>query len=133
MTQFIAGRSSPNPSKGGETLRLFTENEEAERTTPLVFSAEAKAVFDAGRNLWKYYHAQFPSSGGVAAGRGGYNVNASFYDIRAHFQGRNPKGRMNARSEDETYTELITDLRNALKILAEKITPKIYEYEFLKA
>ena len=39
---------------------------------------------------------------------------------------------MNARSIDEKYTELIAELRNKLNILADKIKPKIYEYEFLK-
>lgn len=131
MTQFINGKLKNEEAT--ETTLFTTETGAAlYDNKPKQFSTEAKAVFDAGRNLWKYYHAQFPSSGGVAESRGGYNVNASFYDIRAHFQGRNAKGRMNARSEDETYTELITELRNALKILAEKITPKIYEYEFLK-
>ena len=85
------------------------------------FSAEAKAVFDSGRELWRYYHSQ-PE----------VNANASLYDIREYFQGRNYKGRMNARSTDEKYTELIGNLRRALNILAQKITPKIYEYEFLR-
>jgi hypothetical protein len=99
----------------------------------LQFSDEATAVFNAGRELWKYYHSQkFPSFGGVSEGRGGYNVNASFYDIREHFQGRNDKGRMNSRSTDEEYTNLIGNLRAKLNLLTEKITPKIYEYEFLK-
>jgi hypothetical protein len=39
---------------------------------------------------------------------------------------------MNARSTDETYTKLIGNLRENLNVLAAKITPKIYEYEFLK-
>ncbi len=135
MTQFIAGKLKSEQ----QNISLFSESDcfVPRNDSKLEFSPEAKAVFDAGRNLWKYYHAQFPSFGGVAfseeKSRGGYNVNASFYDIRAHFQGRNAKGRMNARSEDEKYTELISELRNSLKILAEKITPKIYEYEFLKA
>ena len=85
------------------------------------FSDEAKEVFDAGRELWKYYHTQKD-----------INVNASFYDIREYFQGRNDKGRMNARSNDTNYTELISELRNKLNVLADKIKPKIYEYEFLK-
>jgi hypothetical protein len=88
---------------------------------PLQFSPEATAVFDAGRELWRYYHAQKD-----------INVNASFYDIRAHFQGRNDKGRMNARSTDANYTFLISELRNQLHALADKLKPKIYEYEFLK-
>jgi hypothetical protein len=39
---------------------------------------------------------------------------------------------MNAKSSDETYTELIGNLRSELKNLASKITEKVYEYEFLK-
>lgn len=88
---------------------------------PREFSEEATAVFNAGRELWKYYHSQKE-----------VNVNASFYDIRAYFQGRNDKGRMNARSDDAQYTELIGLLRIKLNQLADKIKPKIYEYEFLK-
>jgi len=85
------------------------------------FSPEAVAVFDAGRELWKYY---FTFKAIVA--------NPSLYDIREFFQGRNSKGRMNAKSTDNKYTELIAELRNKLSILADKITPKVYEYEFLK-
>jgi hypothetical protein len=84
------------------------------------FSIEAKAVFDAGRELWKYYHAQKI-----------VNVNASLYDIREYFQGRNDKGKMNNKSDDENYNELIGALRDALSILAKKIEPKVYEYGFL--
>jgi hypothetical protein len=138
MTDFIKGKIK---TESATTVDLFQD-----ATTPtafqtlsalppksLEFSPEATAVFDAGRELWRYYHAQkFPSIGGVSEGRGGYNVNASFYDIRAHFQGRNDKGRMNARSNDANYTLLISDLRNQLNALADKIKPKIYEYEFLK-
>mgnify|MGYP004541593881 CR=1 FL=1 len=66
-----------------------------------------------------------------------YNANASFYDIKEHFQGRkkdekgNETGRMNTKSDDESYNDLMATLRLALKELAEKITPKIYEYGFL--
>jgi hypothetical protein len=132
MTNFINGKLKiEEPSEN----TLF-ENENSGGiydNQPRQFSAEATAVFDAGRALWKYYHSQkFPSSGGVSEGRGGYNVNASLYDIREYFQGRNEKGRMNSRSEDETYTQLLGDLRSNLKILADVIKPKIYEYGFLK-
>ena len=85
------------------------------------FSEEAKAVFGAGRELWKYYHSK-PF----------VNVNASLYDIREYFQGRNDKGRMNSKSDDETYMGLIGELRNKLDFLADKIKPKVYEYGFLK-
>jgi hypothetical protein len=59
-------------------------------------------------------------------------VIASLYDIREHFQGRNDKGKMNNISEDTHYMELIGTLRAKLKILADKIAPKVYEYGFLK-
>ena len=39
---------------------------------------------------------------------------------------------MNHKSADETYTELITDVRDKLRTLAAKIEPKVYEYGFLK-
>ncbi|MDI9311842.1 MAG: hypothetical protein QM535_16640 [Limnohabitans sp.] len=87
----------------------------------LTFSDTAKQVFDAGRELWKYYHKQ-PNC----------NVNASLYDIKEFFQGRNAKGRMNNSSEDKIYTLLIDTLRLRLKVLAQDIEPKVYEYEFLK-
>ncbi|MDR2733740.1 MAG: hypothetical protein LBC99_03720 [Spirochaetota bacterium] len=87
----------------------------------LIFSPEALAVFDAGRELWRYYHAQ-PSC----------DLNAGYYDIRERFQGRELSGNMCASSKDEKYTELIGNLRSALKALARKIEPKIYEHGFLR-
>ncbi|CAH2572061.1 Modification methylase HindII [Planktothrix rubescens] len=114
MTDFINGKI-----KVEEETVLFgsasSPNQKRE------FSVEAKAVFDAGRELWSYYHKQ-PN----------VNVNASLYDIREYFQGRNEKGRMNSKSNDAHYMQLIGELRNQLNFLADKIKPKIYEYEFLK-
>ena len=115
MSKFIAGKLKMKLNGS-----LFDINEVNQ--TPLTFSAEAKAVFDAGRELWKYYHKQ-PNC----------NVNASLYDIREHFQGRSATGKMNNKSTDEKYTLLISDLRNKLKELAQKIAPKVYEYGFLKS
>jgi hypothetical protein len=39
---------------------------------------------------------------------------------------------MNNQSTDKHYNELIANLRNAMKALAQTIEPKIYEYGFLK-
>jgi hypothetical protein len=39
---------------------------------------------------------------------------------------------MNTKSDDETYNTLIKDLREAVKVLAKKIEPKIYKYGFLR-
>ncbi len=114
MSKFIKGKTKANGN--GNLL----ENEK-ERTTELKFSPSAKAVFSAAQELWKYYHTK-PNC----------NVNASLYDIREYFQKRNTKGKMNNKSDDETYMKLIIELKNKLKILAQKIEPKIYAYEFLK-
>jgi hypothetical protein len=59
-------------------------------------------------------------------------VNASFYDIREYFQGRNEKGVMKTKSEDAIYNNLLEGLRDSLRVLTEKIQPKVYEYGFLK-
>ena len=78
-------------------------------------------MFGSGKALWQYYHQQ-PNC----------NVNASLYDIREHFQGRNDSGKMNNKSDDVTYMGLIKGLREQLKQLQKNITPKIFEYGFLK-
>ena len=145
MTNFMAGRLAPkelritndelrNKRKG--TLGALAEENSFVPTEPLVFSPEATAVFDAGRELWRYYHAQ-PNA----------NPNASYYDIREHFQGRSVpgrgnsatsdqnlrKGRMNSRSEDAEYNRLLGNLKAAMEALRLKIVPKVYEYGFLIA
>lgn len=82
-------------------------------------------MIQAGRELWRYYHEQ-PQA----------NPDASFYDIRLHFQGmkttKSGKRQMNADSTDVRYTELIHTLRQRIKTLARKIEPKVYQYGFLK-
>jgi hypothetical protein len=120
MSDFIKGKNKQTP-KSGINLSILFEPEAEYKKLPLQFSPQAKAVFDAGRELWKYYHQQ-PNC----------NVNASLYDIKEYFQGRNEAGKMNNTSKDETYMNLIGDLREKLRQLAEKIEAKVYEYEFLK-
>jgi hypothetical protein len=126
MSNFIKGKLKPNGN--GNLLE-----KEKTRNTPLEFSKEAKEVLEAGKNLWKYYHSQeFTTTyGGVKVEIAKYNENASLYDIKEHFQGRSDKGRMNNKSQDETYTDLLSNLREKLEILAEKIEPKVYKYGFL--
>jgi len=85
------------------------------------FSPQARDVFVAGKELWRYYHSQKD-----------VNTNASLYDIREHFQGRNEKNlRMNNSSKDEKYSELIGALRKKLDPLADKIAEKVYEHGLL--
>jgi hypothetical protein len=88
-------------------------------------SKEAKMVFEAGKALWKYYHETIRHNDYAL-------VDASLYEIREYFKGRNEKGRMKQKAADEHFNELDVALRSALKILAEKIQLKVYEYGFLK-
>ena len=121
MTNYMRGKLKPKTNPKAAQGSLIAENTESRvPTEPLVFSDEAKAVFDAGRELWRYYHSQ-PDS----------NPNAALYDIKEYFQGRNEKGRMNNSSKDEKYNKLMENLRDQLKILAAKIEPKVYEHGFL--
>ncbi|TXJ36822.1 hypothetical protein [Brachyspira aalborgi] len=114
MKDFIDGKIKPK-----ETKELLTERRSQK---PIKFSKEAKDIFEAGRELWKYYHKHDL-----------ININASYYDIRKFFQGVDSKsGRMNNKSIDETYNKLIGNLRERMKILSKKIEPKIYEFGFLK-
>jgi len=115
MLSFIGGKIIQNGYSD-----LFEQNSDR-WCVKRKFSTEAKAVFDAGRKLWIYYHEQ-PRC----------NANASLYDIREHFQGRDEKGKMNNKSDDETYNAHIGKLREKLKVLAKKIEPNVYEYGFLK-
>jgi len=113
MTDFIQGKIKINDEN-----TIFANSEK--QNTPLIFSNEAKAVFDAGRELWRYYHSQ-PNS----------NPNASYYDIREYFQGRDEKGKMKNKSDDKKYMELLSNLKDAIAVLAKKIEKKVYEYGFL--
>lgn len=116
MTDFLAGKIKKTASDNDS---LFSSNTKS--SSPLKFSSEANAVFEAGLSLWKYYHS-FDL----------INVNASYYDIRAFFQKFNDKGRMNPTSKDETYNSLLADLKRNLDVLAQKIAVKVYEHGFLK-
>ena len=87
---------------------------------PITFGLEAQEVLNAGRALWRYYHAQ---PGAVA--------DASYYDIRAHFQGRNERGVMRPKSDDARYMELLGCLKAAMEVLRQHIAPRVYEHGFL--
>lgn len=133
MHDFIMGKiKEEKPQQEGTIQDLFAEQEPQTTdgnsftpTEPLEFSQEAQAVLDAGRELWRYYHKQ-----------AGANPNASYYDIKMHFQGtkttKSGKVQMNSTSEDATYNALLADLRQSMKLLAAHIEPKVYEYGFLK-
>ncbi|GAA9223771.1 hypothetical protein Taiwan902_14460 [Helicobacter pylori] len=107
----------------GDSLFLNAKKE----NKPLEFSQSALKVFDAGKEIYRYYHTQDSTNRH-------YNANASLYDIKEFFQGRNAQGKLNlpAKAKDEHYKQLYANLQDALKDLAKEIQPKVYEYGFLR-
>ncbi|GAA9225788.1 hypothetical protein HpHA211_14360 [Helicobacter pylori] len=97
---------------------------------PLEFSLCASKVFDAGREIYRYYHTQ----DFINHPHHPYNANISLYDIKEFFQGRNVQGKLNlpAKAKDGYYKQLYANLQDALKDLAKEIQPKVYEYGFLR-
>lgn len=130
MSDYLQGKHTPSKTPICAEGELFAEGQDqtnAPMPQKLQFSPEARAVMDAGRELWRYYHEQPIAK---------EHPNASFYDIRLYFQGtkttKSGKQQMNTESTDATYTSLITNLRQKQKELAKRIEPKVYEYGFLK-
>ncbi|EMK8455934.1 hypothetical protein V9Q02_000355 [Campylobacter upsaliensis] len=130
MLEFIQGKIKiSNKKKKGQQEFNFQSDELEDTfipTKPLEFSHEAKEVFKAAKELFKHYHEQ-------AKDETNYNPNAALYDIKAHFQDFNDKGKMNPpqKAKDEYYKQKLGELNYALKNLAKKIEVKVYEYEFL--
>lgn len=115
MSDYIKQRN-----KSKIIYRSIDDNNANKANKPLVFSLEAQSVFDAALELWRYYFQQ-PNA----------DLNATYYDIREYFQGRNEKGVMKSVSDDNTYNELHHKLRIAHKTLSNKIAPKVHEHGFL--
>ncbi|GHP65104.1 hypothetical protein JP0046_14300 [Helicobacter pylori] len=107
----------------GDSLFLNAKKE----NKPLEFSQSALNVFNAGKEIYRYYHTQ-------ASTNPHYNANASLYDIKEFFQGRNAQGKLNppVKAKDTYYKQLYANLQDALKDLAKEIQPKVYEYGFLR-
>ncbi len=107
----------------GDSLFLNAKKE----NKPLEFSPCASKVLDAGREIYRYYHAQDFTNRP-------YNANINLYDIKEFFQGRNAQGKLNlpAKAKDEYYKQLYANLQDTLKDLAKEIQPKVYEYGFLR-
>ena len=126
MADFIHGKITRKPIQTSEDDIFSLEYawQAAEKKPIDEMSDEAKAVYDAGREIWKYYMS-----------KEGCRANASFLDIRSFFQGYKTTERgkqiMSSTSSDLTYTALLSDLRSKEKDLEERIEEKIYEYGFL--
>ncbi|EHG5100882.1 hypothetical protein J4899_000481 [Campylobacter jejuni] len=114
MYKFIKGNIKDENSLFGDEL------------AKIEFSPQVNELLKAGKELFKYYHTHSEDKN--------YLANASLYDIKEFFQGRDEKGRMKlpSQAKDEHYKALLSDLNANLKILAKKLEPKIYEYGFLK-
>ncbi|EAK9949104.1 hypothetical protein A0Y56_01435 [Campylobacter upsaliensis] len=131
MLEFIQGKIKiSNKKKKGQQEFNFQSDELEDTfipTKPLEFSREAKEVFKAAKELFKHYHEQAKDD------ETSYTPNAALYDIKAHFQGFNDKGKMNSpqKADDEYYKQKLGELNYTLKNLAKKIEVKVYEYEFL--
>ncbi len=119
LLDFLKGKNKEE----SENLFLSAKKE----NKPLEFSPSALRTLDAGREIYRYYHAQdFANTP--------YNANASLYDIKEFFQGRNAQGKLNlpTKAKDEHYKQLYANLQDALKDLVKEIQPKVYEYGFLR-
>ncbi|MGN8424953.1 hypothetical protein ACR9KZ_07495 [Helicobacter pylori] len=122
LLDFLNGKIKKTKEEG-DSLFLNAKKE----NKPLEFSLSALKVFDAGREIYRYYHTQdFKNRP--------HNADASLYDIKEFFQGRNMQGKLNSppKAKDEYYKQLYANLQDALKDLAKEIQPKVYEYGFLR-
>ncbi len=139
IVDFINGRLGKDKNHNGQLSNGDQSIKISEHchipTEPLVFSLEAQAVFAAGQQLWQYYHQtiqlQADDSNPASAEYNRKMVNASYYDIKEYFQGRNDKGRMNPKSSNPRYNELLAQLKNNMETLKGKIQPKVYQHGFL--
>ncbi|WP_104686991.1 nucleoside 5-triphosphatase RdgB (dHAPTP, dITP,XTP-specific), partial [Helicobacter felis] len=113
LLDFLAGKLEP------ETSALFAPTQSLLPT----FGAVAKEVLNKGRELYAYYHTQETS-----------NPNASLYDIKEFFSGRDAKGKLNppSKATDERYKDLYASLQESLELLRVQITPKVWQYGFLR-
>lgn len=117
MSDFLDGKIKQENTTG--QIDLFNTLKQKYNKTVLL-SKEAQEVYNSGKELWKYYHS-----------KENININASLYEIRDFFQGRDEKGRMKTKSEDKEYMRLLGKLKEKMEILRCKIEPKVYEYNFL--
>ncbi|GAA7196997.1 hypothetical protein BD0069_10800 [Helicobacter pylori] len=126
LLDFLKGKTKEE----GDSLFLNAKKE----NKPLEFSLSASKVFDAGREIYRYYHTRDFINHPYNANASPYNANASLYDIKEFFQGRNAQGKLNppVKAKDTYYKQLYANLQDALKDLAKDLQPKVYEYGFLR-
>ncbi|MFC3847611.1 nucleoside 5-triphosphatase RdgB (dHAPTP, dITP,XTP-specific) [Helicobacter baculiformis] len=93
------------------------------RPTLPTFSPHALEVLKSAQEIYRYYHSHKDS-----------NPNASLYDIKEFFAGRDSKNKLNppSKAQDTFYKTLYATLQENLDTLAGQITPKVWEYGFLR-
>jgi len=116
MADFISGKIKNET----DSDTLIKDVDEFVFDGSLSFSDVANDILNDGKVLWEYYQKQ-PK----------INVNASLYEIKEHFQGRDANGKMNKTSQDAHYNDLMNNLKVDMKLMTEKIASKVYQYGFL--
>ena len=126
IRDFTKGKMGVKPQSNGNNIEIDFGGVtvQSKGFEPVAMSDEATQVITSGKRIWAYYAEKIAVLGG--------NHNASLYDIKEYFKGRDEKGRMNSKSEDERFNELMDDLRVSMQSLCKAIVPKIYSYGFLK-
>ncbi|BDQ28254.1 hypothetical protein ASB7_00910 [Helicobacter ailurogastricus] len=114
----LSGVLPPSPQK-----KLFAQPTPAPMQACPTFTAATQSVLEAGRKLYRHYHSQERS-----------NPNASLYDIKEFFSGRDGSGKLNPphKAKDPHYKELYATLKVSLDTLAQELQPKVYAYGFLR-
>ncbi|GLH57991.1 hypothetical protein [Helicobacter ailurogastricus] len=114
----LSGVLPPSPQK-----KLFAQPTPAPMQACPTFTAATRSVLEAGRKLYRHYHSQERS-----------NPNASLYDIKEFFSGRDGRGKLNPphKAKDPHYKELYATLKVSLDTLAQELQPKVYAYGFLR-
>ena len=129
MQQYIADFLKGKLTTTTDQPDLFSDtaavNINEQMPSAQTISPQAQAVLNAGREVYKYYHQ-------TRKQRHSGELNASLYDIKDYFKGRNEKGHLNTESKDEHFNTLMDNLRLAMQELAKHIEPKVYAYGFLK-
>ncbi|MBN2856658.1 MAG: hypothetical protein JXK51_10490 [Halothiobacillaceae bacterium] len=125
--EFVASTNSPLPQAGeGLGVRVLGSgcaNEFAPTKTTPQLSAEAMAVLDAGRELWRRYF----SATDVRSVRDTYKLNRAdvgWYQIRNALKARNQSG--------DTLPVDFTAFESAYAALSEKLQPQVFALGFLR-
>ncbi|BDQ29057.1 hypothetical protein [Helicobacter ailurogastricus] len=116
LLDFLAGKSSNLTQQD----KLFKTQQSPTLPT---FTPTAQSVLEAGCKLYCYYHNQDNS-----------NPNATLYDIKEFFSGRDSKGKLNPthKAKDTHYKTLYAALKATLDNLAQELQPQVQEYGFLR-